>query len=648
MRKALWIPVLVVTTALGSARPTSAQNVAGMRPLFSSDSLSVSFAETSPDGKWIVFAASSGAAGQSLWIAAVAGGAPSRLTSEGYEDQTPRWFSAGDRVAFVSTRPNRTGGDKFYLMVLSIDPATGRAVGVPRQVGSEPVLRGGQGGGLVSPDGRWLAYWSVEDPVRLKVVPNNGGVARIVATLAPNTDVSFGTLVFGPDGKLYYGYQSGPIGAVRFTLKRVAVQGGAPETVATADHPIAVFRLDPRLLFHRINLGTNPGARWELRRLNGEVAAAITLPRGMQLRSGTHEGGALFAVDQHWSTSLRVASTTGGETRVLTTSGRNWPEAWMPDGSAVISDRQDGDSLVVELLTLNGGEEKRLPLPAGAFNGGWSGRVGPYFSYMTSDSPQDAARVLHAVDVRTGTIRVISRSATVINIGWPGGLKQDASHWVFAERVRSGASTQIEIKSIDPATGVSRVIRSFPGALKLARDLDFFGVHGERVAYLLQRRDSVDLMLAVGATGNPRRLASFPMDIESAAWSSGGNWIAVSYYPRGGQSRGILRVIDVPGTTDESPKLRSFDLGMDNSCGQLQWMPDDSSILMLCSRSGARIVKLRLSDGERTAVLSGDEPQQISTYGLSPDGRQVVYPVRVFRGSSIYLVDFNAMMRAKQ
>jgi WD40 repeat protein len=648
MRPTFRIAVLGITAVLGAALPAASQTVAGMRPLFRSDSLSISFAETSPNGKWIIFAAPSSATGQSLWIAAVAGGAPSRLTSEGYEDQTPRWFPAGDRVAFVSTRPNRDGGRKFYIMVLSIDPATGRAAGVPRQVGSEPVLRGGQGGGLVSPDGRWLAYWSVEEPTRLKLVPSNGGVTRIVATLAPNTEVSFGTLVFGPDGNLYYGYQTGPVGAARFTLQRVAVRGGAPETVATADHPIAVFRLDPRFVFHRINMGTNPGAQWELRRLNGEVVAAITLPRGMQFRSGTHAGGALFAVDQSWSTSLRVASTSGGETRVLTTSGRNWPEAWMPDGSAVISDRQDGDSLAVELLPLNGGEGKRLPLPAGAVNGGWSGRAGPYFSYMTSDSPQDAPRVLHAVDVRTGTSRVISASATVISIGWPGGLRQDDSQWVFAERVSSGANTRIEIKSIDPATGVSKVIRSFPGDLKLARDLDFFGIHGERVAYMLQRRDSVDLMLAVGASGNPRRLVSFPMDIESAAWSWGGNRIAVSYYPRGAQSHGILRVIDVPGTADESLKPHSFDLGTDNGCGQLQWMPDDSSILMLCSRSGARIVKLRLSDGERTAVLSGDEPQQVSTYRLSPNGRQIVYPVRVFRGSSIYLVDFKEMLEHKR
>jgi hypothetical protein len=94
------------------------------------------------------------------------------------------------------------------------------------------------------------------------------------------------------------------------------------------------------------------------------------------------------------------------------------------------------------------------------------------------------------------------------------------------------------------------------------------------------------------------------------------------------------------------PPVRRFDLGAANGCDSFTWTPDDTHIVMLCYDDNPRIIKVRLRDGQLSTVLSGDRPQEVWEYYLSPDGRNVAYPVQKRAGSSIYVGSFKPFLNA--
>lgn len=67
----------------------------------------------SPDGARIAFAQGTGS-GAEIVVAVVAGGATSRLTDNDVEDRNPAWSTTGERIAFVSRRPN--GKQNLWLV----------------------------------------------------------------------------------------------------------------------------------------------------------------------------------------------------------------------------------------------------------------------------------------------------------------------------------------------------------------------------------------------------------------------------------------------------------------------------------------------------------------------------------------------------
>lgn len=114
MRMALGLLVLLtlVTPASGAGRPISVNDLLALR--------SVSDPQVSPDGRWVVYVVSeldraTDKTNSDLWLVAVSGGEPKRLTTAAGADNHPRWSPDGQTIAFAS---NRGGTTQVWLLPL--------------------------------------------------------------------------------------------------------------------------------------------------------------------------------------------------------------------------------------------------------------------------------------------------------------------------------------------------------------------------------------------------------------------------------------------------------------------------------------------------------------------------------------------------
>lgn len=611
--------------------PAATQEGTVARLLFQSDSITAHRAQLSPNGRWLVLLANNKSSGSSLWIAPASGGAPIRLTSEGFDDADPMWTAAGDRIVFQSTRPNRNGSRNSYLMAIAIDTLTGRPSGGPRQIGTEAI----RGAGRPSPDGRWLAYATAASPSRLKIIPANGGTARDVAGVqgAP------AWLTFSADSRqLYFTEVTGSRNAEHYEIKRVAIEGGSPTLVFAAEHQIRSFPGDSRYVLHRLT-PSNDRMRFELRRTDGSGPIPVVLPRGASAPAFSGDGFGVMAIDDEWISTVQVVSLDGGTPRTLISGGHHWPEAWMPDASSLIVDRDGQDSNVVEAIPVRGGPAIRsVRTPREEEQGGWHSSIGPWYSYrMRQDETHDE---IYGVNVFTGERRRLASSSIRRPVTGRGGFENDANRWLYF--MRQGTDGPTELRSVDPATGSSELLRVFNGALPFATNSGVH-VHGDRILYRTSRGDSTDLMLARG-TGPARRIASFPRTVDASAWSWDGRRFAVASWSPDAPTKGGLWVVNVPDNGG-SATLRRYDVPQDGECDAFSWTPEDNYLVMLCYGATGRIMKLRLGDGEFSVVRASEMPQEIWEYYLAPDGRSVAYPIQSDAGSKAYVLDLKSALR---
>lgn len=211
--------------------------------------------------------------------------------------------------------------------------------------------------------------------------------------------------------------------------------------------------------------------------------------------------------------------------------------------------------------------------------------------------------------------------------------------------VRDAGSGALEVRTANPAGGESLLVRRFAADFQPAGPLS---VHGNRIAYPVQHGDSMDVMLTTGVSGEPRRLATFSRESDAVTWSWDGTRIAVADWLPGSPRRGGLWLFDFGQGAAAAPQVRRFDLGVENYCDQFQWTQDDSHIVMLCYGTAGRIMKLRLSDGSLSPVIPAEAPQAVWEYNLSPDGRQVVYPVLSDAGSAVFVLDLRPLLSSRR
>jgi dipeptidyl aminopeptidase/acylaminoacyl peptidase len=144
---------LALTASLGP-RPACAQR----RALTIEDYLalpSVGDPQTSPDGKWVVYAVTRYSLKENrgttrIWLTDVASGQARQLTAGPGSDRQPRWSPDGRTLAFVSTREN---GAQLWLLPLAGGEAR-RVTSVADGV-SDPIWLADGSGVLVTSDLKW-------------------------------------------------------------------------------------------------------------------------------------------------------------------------------------------------------------------------------------------------------------------------------------------------------------------------------------------------------------------------------------------------------------------------------------------------------------------------------------------------------------
>jgi len=327
--------------------------------------------------------------------------------------------------------------------------------------------------------------------------------------------------------------------------------------------------------------------------------------------------------------------------RAVTTTGRRWPEAWMPNGSAIITDRHENGRIVIEVTSLDGKPLSQHSLPANVTSSGWNSSVGPWFSY------QAAPTNLSALNVVTGETKQISNTATCCIPG-RGGMEQDGASWVYAE----GVGNQVALKSTDPATGATVTLRTFTNS---GTPRGQYKGAGSRLAWLEARGDSLDLMVTENASGPARKVMSARGTLrgasETIAWSWKGDRLAICGDATG--QHGTLTILDVPTSSGSPLSRQDIPLRGATDCWGPQWQPDDSGLVLIVTMSRPEnppdLAYLSLRPGAQLSVLTADEPYALWNYTTSPDGKYVTYAVDLpVSRASIHVTSFKSLVGGRR
>jgi hypothetical protein len=421
--------------------------------------------------------------------------------------------------------------------------------------------------------------------------------------------------------------------------------------VAESEDPIAILPGDPRFLirFER-SAPYIPPTSAQLTTLDGRVIAQVRFPRYVvpNLNSGSAWG--ITGSQGRGAGEVRVVNIANGTTRTVV-KGEHWPEAWMPDGSALITDRADSDggTMLIELVPLVGNERKTVILQSPLEAGGWATSVGPFYSYRVRDrkaSGWTGPTKLYSVDMRNGQSRLLSSAAEGAALGGRGGFENDGDRWLYMEMV----GDRLELRSVDPATGDFMVVRSFP---KYFRTLGFtgrnFGVHGHRATWFEEQGDSAVLMVSDGQAP-ARRVMSFPwgpgfeLTTSSPSWS--GNEIAVGFMVDG-TSTG-LTIVGIPESAGAPVRRRHIPIEMKFCCDKLVWLRDDSGALAIAApnvRGSASLIEIPFRTGGTPRVLTQDLTEW--EFLASPDLKQAAFSYYRTGAGTVWQVDFRAVMVAR-
>jgi len=578
--------------------------------IFGSDSIEIAGAQLSPDGRWVLFKGYHEAGG-GIWIVSTEGGEPMRLTEGDLGGDGPVWFPTGDRIAFRSDGPGY-----WAVMTMPIDPLNGRPTGPARPV----TLEGSTAYFDVSPDGRWIAYTPLENGQRvIRIVPSTGGTTRtLVAADTPRP-------LWSADGRHIY-YQVAPGG--RWATIRIAVEGGEPDTVLSK--------------FARLGHSTllvKTGSEFEVTTLAGEPRARFHLPGGLRTpRYGPDANNLLVTVMSDFGSALQILPVDGGPGRQLTRGQEeDSPIAWTDSDEILFSTQLNGNEVLL-LAPAAGGAmrqvslpEKRRRLPSTRVPPPFLSRDGSHLFYeVEADNPEFS--VLKVLTVADGTIEEITSAhpAEGPGVTGPGGVPHfHGSEFLYFER----HADRHELLAWSPERG-SRSLWTFRGD----RARGPVSVNEDRMIFSEVSAGRRSLRTARFGDAGSRELLNVSGWLQSAAWSPNGEYVAMVHVDTtGGWESARVAIQRVAPTGEPLGDVR-YVSEQSFSWWNLRWLPDGSGVLAAGYDDG-NVGFFPVDPSESPVSVTQDESNEVWEFVLSPDGRHIVYPRRISRGSSLWLVD---------
>ncbi|MCL5745003.1 MAG: S9 family peptidase [Acidobacteria bacterium] len=321
----------------------------------------ISEPQISPDGKLVAFTVqtvdvAANKRPKQIWVAPVAGGAPRQITSQGEDNERPRWTPDSKRIAFIS---DRGGSAQVWLM----DPDGANA----RQATN---LSTEAGGVMVSPDGKNLVFTS-------EVYPECGGDDACNRKKLDAEKAGKAT------GRIYtallYRHWTKWQTARRSHLLVMPVDGGTARDLTPGDRDVPPFSLggpqdyaispDGAELCYAVNGDPVPAAS-----TNADlfvVPLAGGAPRRITFNTAA-DGGPLYSPDGNWL-AWRAQSRSGyesdrwrlmvlnrgtGRLTPLTDGVDRWVESytWSPDSSKLFFTTEDRGRQAIQFISVLGGE----------------------------------------------------------------------------------------------------------------------------------------------------------------------------------------------------------------------------------------------------------------------------------------------------
>lgn len=579
-------------------------------------------AALSPDGKWVVFQVMDSPSVSHLAVARVGGGPLQAITPADSWAQNPDWSPSGDRIYFLSNRPAAAGDQYYYGMEVRFDPATGRAVGEPRQVTTDPAVAFVR----VSPDGKNVVFVDARDRRLLRTAPVAGGESRVIARIPMRS----GNPVWSRDGRFVY-FVTNEVPQTRRVLHRVPAAGGEVEVVSTELPAQGQLLIGPGAeIFVRQEDEDGPrNRRFLVYDQRGRLLRTIAASRNTRPTQVTADARALVAVEADVVAPTRIMPVEGGAYRDITQPvAYDWVMRWSDDGNTVYTwTEQDGKSVLAAIPVQGGAPSRTFPESAQWGAQGANSR----FVFQASRRDGVSPRTVVAIDLRNGSRHTVTETAAHTGSFpyGPGGTWAAHEELYYLER----RGDWLDVKGwLGP--GAVRTLHSLPATL-LGRTN--FAVHGNRVAWQQERGDSADLMIADGENAEHRRLLTMHAmpGVNEISFSHDGKLLAL-HYSRGPGSPDLMAVVDPSGVAPP----RIIDTGLSYWYWP-RWLPDDSGVLVVGGGSGAEayIARVPVAEGQQVVNITRSDPASKWGFEVSPDGRFIAYPGEIWRGSSVWRME---------
>lgn len=615
---------LVLTGPVSGVAQSSPKKVVRTR-LFSDATTRIQApAVVSPNGKWLVFGVMETSSKSRLTVTRIGTKKVSALTSKGWWDANPEWSPSSDRIFFISNRPAAAGDLNYYAMVLRIDPASGRAVGEPRQLTKDPVA----GSVRISPDGKLLAYIDASDRRLLRVIPVDGGESRVVARIP----VRSGNVVWSRDGKdLYFVTNVAP--QKQRALNKVSLSGGEIVTMSNDIPPVGQFVIGrgAETFVYQAD-AENPRDRFlKIFDRGGKLLRTVPVSRDTRVTQLTADGRSVIAVENNIVAPTRIMPIEGGSYRDITPPvSYDWVMRWSKDGKTLYTWTEQKGEVVLAAMPINGGSARTFPETAQLVFGGG----GDKYLFQTSRMAGNKPRSITAIDVRTGARYKITESAPGHNMIFPyepGGTWAAHDELVYLEH----HGDLLTVKAWSGPDSV-RTLRSLPASLLGRSNI---AIHGNLVVWQEERGDSVDLLIAEGNNAQPRRLLTMPVrpGVNEVTFSNDGRLLSM-HYARGPGSPDLIAFVDPSGIMPP----RIVDTGLSYWYWP-RWMPDDSGVLVIGGGAGseAHVVRIPVAEGAKPVTITQSDSASKWGFEVSPDGRYIAYPGEIWKGSSVWKISID-------